>query len=94
MAAVERLLVHHHSAEYIFGSFRTIEFIVSQSENIAPLKAVLAGVAGVHISLLVMNRLNRIEFAIFISLMHFLFPKALTIQNLFNPTLNNLETNS
>ena len=36
-----------------------------------------------HISLLVMNRLNKTEFAIFISLMWSLLPKALTNLNLF-----------
>ena len=36
-----------------------------------------------HISLLVMNKLNKTEFAIFVSLMSSLLPKDLTNQNVF-----------
>ena len=39
-----------------------------------------------HISVLVINRLNTTESAIFISLMYSLLPKDLTIQNLFVST--------
>ena len=42
MAAVKRLPVHHHSADYIFsGPFGIIGFILSQFENRVSLKPVL-----------------------------------------------------
>ena len=51
-----------------------------------------------HTPLLVMNRLNKTEFAIFISLTWSLLPKDLTNQNLFNriyaiPVLLSITTN-
>ena len=39
--------VHHHSADYIFWSVGTIEFILSNLKIRVPLKLVLGGVAGV-----------------------------------------------
>ena len=38
VAVVNRLPVHHHSAEYIFWSFGIIGLILSQFENRVPLK--------------------------------------------------------
>ena len=47
MAAVKRLPVHHHCADFIFLSFGIIEFIFSHLKIRVPLKPVLGGVAGV-----------------------------------------------
>ena len=47
VAAVKRLLVHHHSADSIFWSFRIIGLILSQFGNRVPLKPVLGGVGSV-----------------------------------------------
>ena len=60
VAAVKRLPIHHHSADYIFaGPLESFDLILSYFENRVPLKPVLVGnVASVHISLLIMNRLN------------------------------------
>ena len=41
VAAVKRLPVHHHSADYIFWSFRVIGLILSHIKNIVPLGPVL-----------------------------------------------------
>ena len=47
VAAVKRLLVHNHSADYIFWSFVIIGFILIQLEKRVPLKPVLGGVGSV-----------------------------------------------
>ena len=47
VAAVKRLPLYHHSADFIFWSFETIEFIFSYFETRVPYKPVLGGVAGV-----------------------------------------------
>ena len=64
-----------------FCSFDIIGLILSQFENRVLLKPVLAGVGGhgqcCTITLLHMNRLNKIESAIFDSLMCFLLPRDL-----------------
>ena len=70
VAAVKRLSVHHHSGDYNFRSFGIIECFYSFGNSA---KASARGGGGawsvLHISLLVMNRLNKTEFAIEISLM-------------------------
>ena len=51
VAAVKRLPVYHHSADYIFWSFGIIGLILSRFEDRVPLKPVLgdwAGVAQLH----------------------------------------------
>ena len=47
VAAVKRLPVYHHSADFIFWSFGTIEFILSHLKIRVPLKPVQGGVADV-----------------------------------------------
>ena len=47
VAAVKRLPVHRYSADYIFGSFWIIGFILNQFVNRVPLKPVLGGVGSV-----------------------------------------------
>ena len=71
--------VHHQSADYIFsGPFGIIGLILSQFENMVPLKPVLGGVGQCStITLLHMNRLNKTESAIFVSLVCFLLPEDL-----------------
>ena len=75
MAAVKRLLVHNHNADYIFWSFGIIKRILSQFENKVPLKPVL-GERGqcCTITLLHLNRLVKTESAIFVSFMCSLLP--------------------
>ena len=46
VAAVKRLPEYHHSADYIFWSFRIIVLILSQFENRVLLKPVLGGGGG------------------------------------------------
>ena len=46
MAAVKRLPVHHHSADYVFSVFWIIGLILSPFENRVPLKPVLGGGGG------------------------------------------------
>ena len=58
MAIVQRFPVHYHGADITFWSFGITEFILNYFENRVSLKLVLGGVASVHISLLVMNKLN------------------------------------
>ena len=71
VAAVKRLPVHNHRADYIFWSFGTNGLIPCEFENRVPLKLVLEAVCGqcYAITLLHMNRLNQTEYAIFVSLM-------------------------
>ena len=64
-------------------SFGITEFILSHFENRVLPKPVLGAWPVLHISLLVMNRLNLTESAIFIWMMKSLFPKDLINQNLF-----------
>ena len=70
--------VHHHSANYIFWSFEIIGLILSYFENRVPLKPVLGAWAVLQYYIyLHMNRLNKTETAIFISLMCSLLPEDL-----------------
>ena len=46
MAAVKRLPVHHHSADYVFSVFWIIGLILSPFENRVLLKPVLGGGGG------------------------------------------------
>ena len=78
----KRLPVHHHSADYIFWSFGIIEFIFSHLKIEFRLSWCLGAWAVLNISLLVMNRINKTEFAIFISLILPLPPNGLAYQNL------------
>ena len=80
VAAVKRLPMHHHSADYIFSGLLVlfgIGLILSQFEN----RVLLVGSKGrgqcCTITLLHMNRLNKTESAIFVFLMYFLLPKDL-----------------
>ena len=69
----------------MFLSFGIIEFILGHFENRGLSKPVWCGSgcgAVSHISLVVRSRLNLIEFAVLISLVHSLLPTDLTIQNL------------
>ena len=92
MTAVKCLSVHHFSADYIFCpvglfssfSYLKLEFRFSRCYGhcrCCTFYFVL------HILFLVMNRLNKTEVAIFISLMWTLLPWDLTYQNLFGSTL-------
>ena len=63
VAAVKRLPVHHHSA---FWSIWITEFIFSYLKIEFRLSRCLGAWSVLHTSLLVMNRLNKTEFAIFI----------------------------
>ena len=47
VAAVKRLPVYHHSADYIFWSFGIAGSILSQFEDKDPLKRMLRGVGSV-----------------------------------------------
>ena len=82
VAAVKRIPVHHYSADNIFWFFGINESNSSYFENRVLLKPVLGAWPVLHVSLLVMNRLDTTEFATFIILMFFFLPKDLTIQNL------------
>ena len=84
VAAVERLPVHNHSADYIFSHF-LIGLILSQFKRKSPLKPVLGG-RGQYctITLLHMNRLNDTEFAIFLSMTFSLLPKDLHSELIFH----------
>ena len=74
----------------IFGPFGINKLSLNYFENRVLLNPVLGGgggrMAGVAISVLVMNRLNTTESAIFIYFMYPMLPKDLTIQNLFIST--------
>ena len=68
VAAVKHLPVHNHSADYIFMILLDHWGYILSFENRVPLKPVLGAWLLMQISLPVMNRLNKTEFAIFISL--------------------------
>ena len=48
-AAVKRLLIHHHSADYIFLSFRITGFILSQFKRRVPLNPVVGAWTVLHL---------------------------------------------
>ena len=76
MAAEKRLAVHHYSADYIFLFVGIIGLILSLFEHIVPLKPVLGGRGQCcTITLLHVNRLNKTDSAIFVSMMCCLFPE-------------------
>ena len=79
LAAIKRLSAYNHSADYIFSDpFGIIRLILSQFENTVPLKPVLGARGQCYtITLVHMNRVNKTESAIFVSLMCSLFPKDL-----------------
>ena len=47
VAAVKRLPVHHHSADYIFDPLKSFGLTPSQCENRVPLKPLLGGMGSV-----------------------------------------------
>ena len=84
MAAVKRLPVHHHCANYIFWLFGIIWFILSHFENKSLLEPVLGSVTNVAYfsTCHEQTQLNRVCY-FFVTLVNSLLPKDLTIQNLF-----------
>ena len=64
VAAVKRLPVHHHNADYIFWSFGIIRLILSHFENGVPLKTVLGAWVVLHHHITA-----HIQSAVFVSLM-------------------------
>ena len=77
MAAVKRLPVHHHGANYFFvvPKFGIIEFMFNHLKIEFRLSRCYGARPVLHISLLVMSRLSKTEFAIFVSLMWSLLPR-------------------